>query len=522
MVVLKEKLEDYKNFFNSLKVNGSLSRLGKLFRTKENGYIYDLGTGKILLCDEDEYKILECIFESNGLDSLHSLQMKEADLLDCLNNLKNTIDKENLLKAPPLTEFGSLHTRFDLIKDQIENNLAQITLELTEKCNLRCKYCIYTEENESFRGFDSNDMTWETAKAAIDYAIGHSGEALAVTFYGGEPLLQFNLLKQCVEYVKQVKGNKHINHSMTTNMVLMTKEIAEYIASVDMFSVVCSLDGPKDVHDENRLTIDGKGSFDKAIQGLKYLVEAFSDRASTQLSLSMVMTLPATSEKMQKIQCFFESLEWLPDNVTKNISYVSSSSHRSERLLKKSKNPLINMISEYTNPIASWSKDNTIFSDNIDADKIFTSTFTQSTHLKIHKRMIVDKPIGYYTLNGCCIPASRRLYITAKGKFSLCEKIGNAPYIGNVKDGVDLHSIKKHYIDDYMNDAKQCCADCWAIRFCGNCYVDSYDAEGFKSKYKRDSCDSAVFGAERALIDYHEVLEMYPERLNYLNDIVMS
>lgn len=516
------KFEYYIDFFDSLKVNGNFNRLGKLFRTKENGYIYDLGTSKVLCCSEEEYKVLECIFENNGLHSLHKLQIKEENLLNCLNRLKDVIESENLLKAPPLTEFSSLHARFDSIKDRIENNLEQITLELTEKCNLRCRYCIYTEENKNHRDFDSHDMTWEIAKEAIDYGIEHSGDRLAVTFYGGEPLLQYNLLKQCVDYVKQAKGNKNIVHSMTTNMVLMTKEIAEYIASVDSFTVVCSMDGPKEVHDENRITVDGNGSFDKAIQGLRNLVEAYKDRAATYLSLSMVMTLPATQEKLEKIQRFFESLEWLPNNITKNISYVSSSSHRSERLFKKSKNPSMNMISQYTNPLMDWAKDNTVFSNTINVSKIFTSSFTQSSHLRVHKRMIVEEPVGCYSMNGCCIPASRRLYITATGNFALCEKIGNAPYIGNVKNGINLNAIKKHYIDDYMKDAKQCCADCWAIRFCGNCYVDSYTSDGFRSEYKRDLCGSALFGAEKALVDYHEVLERYPERLEYLNDIVMS
>lgn len=522
MTNVREKIKGYDEFFNSLKSNGKFNRLGKLFRTKENGYIYDLGTGKILQCDEEEYKILECIFENENLDMLTKLKIPELDLIDKLQKIKEVIEEENLLQAPPLTEFSSLHSEFDSVKYQIENNLEQITLELTEKCNLRCKYCIYSEGNESHRNFSFEDMTWETAKAAIDYAIKHAGEKLAVTFYGGEPLIQFNLLRQCVEYVKNIKKDKKISHSMTTNLVLMTKEIAEYLASVDRFSVVCSLDGPKEIHDENRLTVDGNGSFNKALQGLRYLVEAYKDKASTHLSLSMVMTLPATPEKMQKIQEFFDSLDWLPNDLVKNISYVSSTSHRAERLLKKSREPSITTISEYSNPITDWVNDSIVFNNNIDPEKIFTTSFTQSAHLRIHKRMIVDEAVGYYNLSGCCIPASRRLYITAKGDFSLCEKIGNAPFIGNINNGIDLTSVKKHYIDDYIEDAKLCCADCWAIRFCGSCYVDCYDIEGYNSEYKRDKCGSALFGTERALIDYHEILERYPERLEYLNDIILS
>lgn len=515
-------VREYVEFFEQLKINGPIKRLGKLFCTRQNGYMYDLGTGKILQCTADEYMVLNHIFENEGVKNIQSLEMSDEQLLECLKKIKNVFVEEKLLQAPPLTEFSSLHGDFELIKEQIKSNLQQITLEITEKCNLRCKYCIYTDENEAHRNFDTHDMSWDIAKKAIDYGMEHSGKRLAVTFYGGEPLLQFDLIKKCVEYTKKTAGDKHISHSMTTNMTLMTKEIADYLSSVERFSVVCSLDGPEEIHDENRLTVDGHGSFKKAIRGLKYLVDAYGDKAATHLSLSMVMTLPATEEKLRKIQNFFDSLDWLPKKIVKNISYVSSSSHRMERLTKTSREQISMKKSGYVNPIADWTQDKSVFGDEIRSDQIFTNSFMQSAYLRIHKRMIVDDPVGCYNLSGCCVPASRRLYITATGKFSLCEKIGNAPYIGDVDRGVDLESIKKNYIDDYVNESKKLCSNCWAVRFCGNCYVDCYDGEGFKPEFKQDRCGSAIYGTEKALISYHEMLERHPERLKYLNDIELS
>lgn len=158
-------------FFSEIKRNGRFQRLGKLFHTKNHGYIYDLGTGKILQCEEQEYLILENIFENNGLENLKLLNMDTDLLVKKLEDLISVIEKENLLKAPPLTEFSSLHRDFDALKEQIENNLQQITLELTEKCNLRCKYCIYSDENTSFRDFDTNDMSWDVAKKAIPWLV---------------------------------------------------------------------------------------------------------------------------------------------------------------------------------------------------------------------------------------------------------------------------------------------------------------------------------------------------------------
>lgn len=154
--------------------------------------------------------------------------------------------------------------------------------------------------------------------------------------------------------------------------------------------------------------------------------------------------------------------------------------------------------------------------------KIFTTAFQQSLYLKVHKRMIVDRPVGFYNLNGCCVPASRRLYITAKGNFSLCEKIGNAPYVGDVFKGLDFESLKKHYIDDYLDGARKLCENCWAIRFCNSCYTECYDENGYRPEFKEDTCGGVLFRAENALISYHEVLERQPESLEYLNEVELS
>jgi uncharacterized protein len=457
------------------------------------------------------------------LDDLSSLDFDDVVLADAIAGLQDVIEAEKLFQAPPLTEYGSIHGDFEAVKDNVENNLKQVTLELTENCNLRCKYCIYLDDNEIHRNFTSKDMSWPTAKKAIDYALKHTDKEIAITFYGGEPLLKFGLLKQCVEYIKNINNDKKISHSMTTNLTLVTKEIAEYLAEQNFFAVVCSLDGPEDIHDENRLTIDGKGSFSKAIQGLRYLVDAYGDRAELYLSISMVMTLPATPQKLEKIQKFFDSLSWLPKKINKSTSYVAiSSTERIERIKMKKIYSGENKIFDYVDPLSNWSKEKTLFSDDIDVENIFTSFYIQTAQVMIHKRIITDKPIGSYALGGCCIPASRRLFITTEGNFSLCEKIGNAPFIGNVEDGINLDKIKKHYLDDYINISKKMCADCWAIRLCGLCYVDCYNADGIVEEYKEDLCGSTIFGVERALIDYHEVLERFPERLEYLNDIVLT
>lgn len=87
--------------------------------------------------------------------------------------------------------------------------------------------------------------------------------------------------------------------------------------------ILVSLDGPREIHDENRVYIDGTGSFEKTASGLKMLLEAYGDMAKTNIFISMVTSGPNIEEKYDKIQEFFKNTEWLPEDITVNPSYVS-------------------------------------------------------------------------------------------------------------------------------------------------------------------------------------------------------
>src|SRR5699024_5846365 len=135
------------------------------------------------------------------------------------------IQKENLLCNPENTAFVDLSSQYTDDTFQCE----QLTIELTGNCNLRCKYCIYNDYYEGNRAFNTSNIDFETARKAIDYVYAHSAEdKLAITFYGGEPLINFKVMKQCIDYSLQNIKNKQLYFSFTTNLTLMTKEIAEY------------------------------------------------------------------------------------------------------------------------------------------------------------------------------------------------------------------------------------------------------------------------------------------------------
>lgn len=500
-------------YFNGVKDNyGNYERLYKLFKTDTAPYLYDVGTGKVMQLGQTEYQFLD-VLVTTGMVEVALQQIKgNLNSVNLIERAINTIKQEHLLQAPVLSNFD---INPNSILDSAEHSLRQITLEMTQQCNMACKYCIYSSDHIDFRNFGNNHMTWETAKKAIDYALACSGEALAVTFYGGEPLLEFGMIKRCVEYVQKNSRGKSITYSLTTNLTLMTHEIASFFSSISQFAIVGSIDGIKKIHDKNRVFHDGTGTFDKAIEGLKILVSAYGKKAEQLISLSMVQAGAITEEILEQNMNFFNSLNWLQP-IKKRVSYVRTSSNVEMQAIMDSDK------FSYSNPIGDWTLDTLLKQGTDKVNTLFTYEFLDEHLSRIHNRILTDVPYPKYSLNGCCAPASRKLYITVDGKFHLCERIGKSPAIGNINTGLDRHILVQKYLLSYGKKSMPKCANCWAIRLCSVCYMDCYDENGFRPDLKDIACLRTKTMIERDLVDYHTLLERRPNFLNRLNQIMLT
>ena len=432
---------------------------------------------------------------------------------ELLHNIRAEIEHAHLLQAPIATAFLSDKHKEDL-EETLASKMRTMTLELTEKCNLRCEYCIYNETYTGNRNFASGEMNTETVTAAIDMLSKHSGEEVSLTFYGGEPLLRFDLIKYAVEYAQKLMPEKKISFSITTNLTLMTKEIAEFVAAIDRFSIVCSIDGPEHIHDQYRKYPNGNGSFHDAMRGLKYLVEAIEhDQLTAKLYFSMVLASPYTSEKISDIQVFFDSLDWLPSDITKSISYTTPGSEKVHYEMADS-----DEVTFKPNPLLEWIESDKIKS--ADTQELFTKRFSDDILLTIHKRAYYDEPIQPRGFNGCCVPGVERIYVCSNGDLLPCERIGTCPTIGNVFSGHDIQRIRDLYINEYEEKSIHECSECWAYKICRVCYSRICTKDSIDMNLKNRECRVARDSALKALIYYHSVLESDPESIAYLNNYV--
>lgn len=142
----------------------------------------------------------------------------------------------------------------DLYQIMYSRALRSITLQITQNCNLRCAYCPYTENNGDDRLHSNKKMTRQTAYSAINYLQEHSidSEVLVVGFYGGEPLLEFDLIKEVVEYTEKRFIGKQVIFSITTNATLLDEKKLSFFNKHNVMLMV-SLDGPQKVNDNGRV-----------------------------------------------------------------------------------------------------------------------------------------------------------------------------------------------------------------------------------------------------------------------------
>lgn len=238
---------------------------------KNNGYniVLDVNSGSVHVVDDVVYDVIPLFEEKN-----------REEISDCLKDIyaKEEI-QEAIEEIEQLKEEGLLFTE-DVYKDYIldfkkrKTVVKALCLHIAHDCNLACKYC-FAEEGE-YHGRRAL-MSFEVGKKALDFLIDNSGNRrnLEVDFFGGEPLMNWEVVKQLVKYgrSKEKEYNKNFRFTLTTNGVLLNDEIMKFL-NEEMSNVVLSLDGRKEVNDAMRPFRNGKGSYDLIVPKFQKLAQS--------------------------------------------------------------------------------------------------------------------------------------------------------------------------------------------------------------------------------------------------------
>lgn len=233
-----------------------------IYQYKNNGYniVLDVNSGSVHVVDDVVYDVIP-LFEEKRKEEIYD------DLKDRYNEeeIKEAIEEVEELKKEEMLFTEDVYKDYVLDFKKRKTVVKALCLHIAHDCNLACKYC-FAEEGE-YHGRRAL-MSFEVGKKALDFLIENSGNRrnLEVDFFGGEPLMNWEVVKQLVEYgrSKEKEHNKNFRFTLTTNGVLLNDEIMEFL-NKEMSNVVLSLDGRKEVNDMMRPFRNGKGSYDMIV-----------------------------------------------------------------------------------------------------------------------------------------------------------------------------------------------------------------------------------------------------------------
>lgn len=411
-------------------------------------YVFDVNQNQFLsISDEGLYRALQAL-EENGEEPAPEYETEISKL-----------QTRGFLSSRRPQEMR--HGMTDMLEYQLNHNIEQMTLQLTQACNFRCSYCTYAPRDFSYqREHTSKRMSWDTAQQAIDFYAAHSYECMEPTigFYGGEPLLAFDLIQQIVEYAQQKFEGKGLRFTITTNGSLLVPRTAQYLQDKQI-SVMVSLDGDRTSHNRSRkIAKTGEGSFDLIMKNLRVLKDTMPDFFS-KIRYNVVMDSRFSGEE---VTSFFSENELFADSqvtpvsiedglsmertVTSDVFYAQRQKQILHSLLL-----LLNKVSPDALP------------------KLSRSALDRGLQY-IRENMTKAEMSPVVSHSGPCLPGQRRLFVDVDGKFFPCERVSEtsaAMLIGDIHSGFDYEQAKK--LLNVCQLTENACRNCWALAHCKAC-----------------------------------------------------
>ena len=433
---------------------------------KLNGYniVLDTCSGSVHCVDEVAYDIIE-MYKSHTKEEIVSA------ILEKYGNMEGVNEEEILLcidDVKALEESGKLFTedQYEKLAFDYKNNsnvVKALCLHVAHTCNLNCEYCFASQGK--YQG-ERALMSFEVGKQAFDFLIANSGTRrnLEVDFFGGEPLMNWDVVKQLVAYARSVEKehNKNFRFTFTTNGMLIDDDVIDFV-NKEMHNVVLSLDGRKEVHDRFRKDYAGKGSYDNIVPRFQKLVEK---RGGKDYYVRGTFT-------------------------HNNVDFVNDILHMADLgFTELSMEPVVCPPGD---PYALTAEDLEIVKEQYEIlAKEMLKRKKEGRPFTFYHYMLDLKngPCIYKRITGCG-SGTEYMAVTPWGELFPCHQfVGDPKYsLGDIWNGIKNTKAQDEF--RYCNAyARPECKDCWAKLYCsGGCAANSYHATGKISGVYEYGCE---------------------------------
>ncbi len=346
-------------------------------------------------------------------------------------------------------------------------HLSQLVFEVTDGCNLNCKYCAYSSMYEGYDKREFKKLPFGVAKTAIDYIMNTRDSSpdtnypLTISFYGGEPLLNFSLISEVIHYIENKYSSKKVNFGMTTNAVLLDRYM-DFIAA-NNFRLTLSLDGDEKGQ-SCRVDHTGKNSFKRVFRNINLLKTRYPGYFETNVMFNSVMHNMNSAESTHEF-------------IKRNFDKTPLLSPLNPVGIKKEKIEEFNTMFQNINESVMNSSN----CESLEADMFIRSPRISSLVNYIFRHsnnvygeyndLIFDVAGKSEQQTGTCSPFSRKMFITVNGKILQCERIGHQFALGYVTENsihLDLDEIVEKQ-NKLVNKLQRLCKKCYLKKVCPQC-----------------------------------------------------
>ncbi|TGY28148.1 radical SAM peptide maturase [Bacteroides caecimuris] len=360
-------------------------------------------------------------------------------------------------------------------------NLPQLVFEVTDACNLHCKYCAYGEFYEDYDCRENQMLSTEDAIRLIDYLAvfwnsnlsKSSRKNITISFYGGEPLLNFSFIETIVHHIINEIDCPHLrfSYSMTTNAILLYKYMDFLVQH--RFQLLISLDGNEE-NTSYRVDHYGVNAYDRIVTNVDKLKTAYPDYFRDYVNFNAVLH---NRNSVGNIYCFFkERYDKIPRIGELNGTGIRYDKQEEFWQMYRNTQESLHQAEHY---------------EEIERDMFLNTPSYKSLILFLHRYsgfvyqdytdLLFDKQSLKYIPTGTCLPFTKKMYVTVNGKILPCERIGHQFALGRITDtGIDLdpESIASRYNDYYAKMESQC-VHCKNRQACIQCI---FNLEGIDDK----------------------------------------
>ncbi|MBQ7390813.1 MAG: thioether cross-link-forming SCIFF peptide maturase [Clostridia bacterium] len=434
---------------------------------KLGGYniVLDICSGAMHVVDDVAYDVIE-LYEKKSRDEIiaeltkkyeDSEEVTATDIGECYDQITELKDMGKLFTPDTFEPMA------DTLKAKTAGVVKALCLHIAHTCNLNCSYCFASQGH--YHG-ERAVMSYEVGKRALDFLIENSGTRrnLEVDFFGGEPLLNFEVVKDLVKYARSIEKEKGKNFrfTLTTNGVLIDEDVIDF-ANKEMSNVVLSLDGRKEIHDRFRVDYSGKGSFDKIVPKFQKLVEA---RGGKNYYMRGTFT-HANPDFLEDIKAMLD-LGFSELSMEPVVCREGDPSELTDEDIK--------IVCEQYEKLA----------------ELMLERHKEGRPFTFYHYMIDLKggPCIYKRISGCG-SGTEYMAVTPWGDLYPCHQfVGDEKYrLGDIYVGVTNKEKQAEFAACNVY-AKDECRDCWAKLYCsGGCAANAYHATGSVTGIYKKGCE---------------------------------